>query len=178
MKNVQIEDKFFEEFIPGEEIEVFVSEMANKIDSHYENKNVLLLGILNGSFMIVSDLVKEMTIDPEISFIKVASYEGTSSTGQVKSLIGLQGDLNGRDVLIVEDIVDTGNTLKHIVDLLSERGAKSVKIATLFYKPEAYSHTIPLDFVGKEIPDRFVIGYGMDYNGRGRNLSSLYQLCP
>ncbi|MEO9803367.1 MAG: hypoxanthine phosphoribosyltransferase [Reichenbachiella sp.] len=173
---IQIRDKHFEEFLTEKDIQAYIKTLAQKIDEDYKDQELLILGILNGSFLFVADLARFLTIDPEISFLKFASYEGTSSSGKVNDLIGLNEDLTGKHVLIVEDIVDSGTTLAHIMSLLKNKGVGSVKVATLFFKPEAYKQNIPLDYVGKEIPKLFVVGYGMDYQGKGRNLTGLYQL--
>lgn len=173
---IQIGDKYFEEFLTEDEIQSYVKSLAKKIDKDYVGKDLLILGILNGSFLFVADLVKALSIDPEISFLKFASYEGTESTGKVHDLIGINEDLSGKHVLIVEDIVDSGNTLAHIMNLLKEKEAASVSIATLFFKPNAYKQKIPINYIGKDIPNLFVVGYGMDYLSKGRNLTSLYQL--
>ncbi|MBU2915995.1 hypoxanthine phosphoribosyltransferase [Reichenbachiella agariperforans] len=172
---IQIEDKKFVPYLTSDEVQDIVSQMADQISADYADKPLVLLGILNGSFMFLSDLVKKMTIDPEISFLKLASYEGIKSTGKVKDLIGLDEDLDQKHVLIIEDIVDTGNTLAHIISALENEGAESVKIATLFFKPKVYTKDISVDYVGKAIPNDFVVGYGMDYNGHGRTLPDVYQ---
>ncbi|MCB0409620.1 MAG: hypoxanthine phosphoribosyltransferase, partial [Flavobacteriales bacterium] len=132
--------------------------------------------VLNGSFMFIGDLMKSIDLNCMISFIKMASYEGTESTGKVNELIGLNEDIEGHDVILIEDIVDTGNTLEKLYQMLQEKKPKSIKIATLLYKPEAYKKPYKIDFVGKEIPNAFVLGYGLDYDGYGRNLSSIYVL--
>lgn len=173
---ITIGDQNFEEFLSDEEIQACVKQLARKIDHDYKNKALVILGILNGSFLFVADLAKHLTIDPEISFLKFASYAGTTSTGQVHDLIGINEDLTDKHLLIVEDIVDSGTTLAHIMDILKDKKAASIETATLFFKPEAYQQTIPLKYVGKEIPNLFVVGYGMDYLGKGRNLTGLYQL--
>lgn len=173
---VQIGDKEFEEYLTAADLQQIVREMAVRINADYKGKDVLVIGILNGAFLFLADLVRQLEFDPEISFVKYASYEGTSTTGTVRDLIGIDEDLDGRHLLIVEDIVDTGNTLAHLMEQLKGKNAASVDIATLFLKPEAFRAEIPLAYVGKEIPNLFVVGYGMDYNGRGRNLTGLYQL--
>ncbi|UXX80259.1 hypoxanthine phosphoribosyltransferase [Reichenbachiella carrageenanivorans] len=173
---IQIRDQRFEKFLSNEEIQTCIKELAQKIDQDYKNKALVILGILNGSFLFVADLVKYLTIDPEISFLKFASYEGTSSSGQVHDLIGINENLADKHLLIVEDIVDSGTTLAHIMAILQDKKAASIETATLFFKPEAYQQTIPLRYIGKEIPNLFVVGYGMDYLGKGRSLTELYQL--
>lgn len=175
---IKVGDKNFEEYLSADQIQSCVKTLAAQIDSDFREKDLLILGILNGSFLFVADLVKHMAIDPEISFLKFASYEGTSSTGKVNDLIGINEDLAGKHILIVEDIVDSGTTLAHIMDLLTDKKAASISTATLFFKPEAYKQKIDIQYVGKEIANLFVVGYGMDYQGRGRNLTGLYQLKP
>lgn len=175
---IEIGDKQFEEYLTADQIQSCVKSLALQINKDFRGKNLLILGILNGSFLFVADLVKYMTIDPEISFLKFASYEGTSSTGSVKDLIGINEDLAGKHILIVEDIVDSGTTLAHIMGLLEGKGAASIETATLFFKPDAYKQDIHLRYIGKEIPNLFVVGYGMDYQSKGRNLTGLYQLKP
>ncbi|MEO9965903.1 MAG: hypoxanthine phosphoribosyltransferase [Reichenbachiella sp.] len=173
---IRIGDKNFEEFLGESEILSCVRTLAKRIDDDYTNKELLILGILNGAFLFVADLTRHMTLDPEISFVKFASYEGTSSSGKVNDLIGLHEDLRGKHVLVVEDIVDSGRTLLHIQELLKDKGTASIEVATLFFKPDAYQQKIPLRYIGAEIPNHFVVGYGMDYMGKGRNLTGLYQL--
>jgi len=175
---IKIGDKEFEEFLTEGEIQSYVQALAQEIDRDFAGKDLLILGILNGAFLFAADLVKYMSIDPEISFLKYASYEGTSSTGKVKNLIGINEDFTGKHIVIVEDIVDSGNTLAHILALLKDKKSASISTATLFFKPEAYQQNIALRYVGKEIPNQFVVGYGMDYLGKGRNLTGLYQLKP
>lgn len=173
---IQIKDKQFKKYLSKEEIQETVQELAAKVTAEYEGKELVLLGILNGCFLFLSDLVREMKIDPEISFLKLSSYEGSESSGHVKQLIGLDEGLDGKHVLIVEDIVDTGNTLEHIISSLENEGAESVKVCTLLLKPDVYSKDIAIDYVGREIPNDFVVGYGMDYDGFGRSLEDLYQV--
>ncbi len=176
LEMIHILDKKFEPYISSNDIQSCNNTLAKKIDKDYQAKNPLMLGILNGSFMFMADLVKKMSIDPEMSFIKLASYEGTSSTGKVNELIGLNEDIEGRHVIIVEDIVDTGNTLEKIIRLLQEKSAASVEIVSLLYKPDAYKKDYHVKYVGMEIPNKFVVGYGLDYNGKGRSLEDIYQL--
>lgn len=173
---ITIHDRQFKKYLSEEDILNTVKKLAEAINKFYLDKDLVLLSILNGSFMFTSDLMKRLTLQPELSFLKLASYEGDQSTGDVKELIGLDTELDGKHVLVVEDIVDTGNTLEHIVASLNNEGAESVKIASLFLKPEVYDKDIPIDFVGKEIDNVFVVGYGMDYDGKGRELPELYQL--
>jgi len=136
----------------------------------------VFIGVLNGSFMVVSDFLKQYKKPCEVSFIKLASYEGTSSTESIKQLIGLNQDLSGRSVIVIEDIVDTGNTLVELKELFKKENVKSFKIATLFFKPDAYKKDIKIDYIGVRIPNKFIVGFGLDYNGLGRNLPEIYQL--
>ena len=173
---IQLHDKKFVPFISAQEIDFAVAKMAQEIEADFADEIPVFIGVLNGSFMVVSDLLKHYSKPCEISFIKMASYEGTSTTNEVKQLIGLNQNLEGRSVIIVEDIVDTGNTLEELKKLFKEQKVKHFKIATLFLKPEAYKKDIKLDYVGIRIPNKFIVGYGLDYDGLGRNISEVYQL--
>ena len=134
------------------------------------------MGVLNGSFMFVSDLMKKITIDCELSFVKLASYHGTQSSGAVNELIGLNDDITDRHVIVLEDIVDTGSTLEYLLDVLKTHDTASISVATLLLKPDVFKKKYPIQYVGKEIPNKFVVGYGLDYDELGRNLSAIYQL--
>ncbi len=174
MKEVQVLDKVFRELISEEDIDKRVAEIAEKINKDYYGREVVFLGILNGAFLFAAELFKKINLKARISFVKLASYEGTSSTGTVRELIGWNEDIKGAAIIIIEDIVDTGNTLERIIGELSIRKAGEVKVATLLLKPDAYKKDIPVDYVGFNIPNDFVIGYGLDYSGYGRNLPALY----
>jgi len=150
--------------------------IADAINKDYTGRRPLFIAILNGSFMFAADLFKYLTIDTEISFIKLASYRGMKSTGHVITSIGLDVDLFKKDIIILEDIVDTGKTLYHFLPKLRDHHPASLKIAALLHKPEAMKFPLVIDYTGFTIPDRFVIGYGLDYDGLGRNLSSIYQV--
>jgi hypoxanthine phosphoribosyltransferase len=176
MKEVEVLDKRFRELIPEEEIIKKIAELAEKINNDFTGKEVVFLGILNGAFLFAAELFKRIKIMARISFVKLASYEGTSSSGSIKELIGWNEDIRNKEIIIIEDIVDTGNTLERIVDELMIRKVAGVKVVTLLLKPDAYTKNIPLDYVGFEIPNDFVVGYGLDYDGFGRNLSSIYTL--
>ena len=176
MKTVKIKDKEFALSITSEEIQNAISVVAKNINKDYEGKAPLFLVVLNGSFMFASDLFKQLTVPCEISFVKVASYQGTSSTEVVKTLIGLAENLKGRNVVIIEDIVDTGNTIEGLVNDLKEKSPADVKICTLLFKPNAYLKNIELDYIGMEIPNDFIVGYGLDYDGFGRNLADIYKI--
>lgn len=162
--------------MPAEEIQKRVKELGEQLTEDYKGKTPIFLGILNGSFMFVADLFKHLKMDCTITFVKLASYKGTTSTGNVVTAIGLEETLHDKDIIIVEDIVDTGNTMNAFLKTLEEKEPRSVKICTLLSKPTALKHPIPLDYVGFEIPDKFVLGYGLDYDGLGRNLPNLYKL--
>lgn len=174
--NIRIHDKVFTEMIPEEKLLSRVAELADRINGDLEGREVLFLGILNGAFLFAADLFRRIELPARISFVKLASYAGTSSSGTIKELIGWNDDISGRTVVIVEDIVDTGNTIERIVDELLIRKAGEVRIAALFFKPEAYLKDIEIDYVGFEIPNDFIVGYGLDYDGLGRNLPSVYTL--
>ncbi len=176
MGKITIKDKTFKPYISAEELQTSISKVANEINTHYSGKSPIFIGVLNGSFMFMSDLLKEINLQCTVSFVKLASYEGTTTTGKVNELIGLNEDLAGQDIILVEDIVDTGNTLVKLYDILQNKKVNSIKIASLLFKPEAYHKPYPIDYIGKEIPNAFVLGYGLDYDGYGRNLSSIYVL--
>ena len=173
---IQVLDKVFVPFISEEEIQNRLDELAKKIAEDLQGEVPVFMGILNGSFMVLSDLVKKYQEPCEMSFIKMASYVGTQSTNQVNQLLGLDIDVTDRVVIIVEDIVDTGNTMVALKKLFSQQRPKEVKIFTLCLKPEAYKQDIPLDYVAFEIANKFIVGYGMDYNKYGRNLPEIYQI--
>lgn len=173
---MKIKDKEFEILISSDQIEKRVKEIAQQINEAYRDKDPIFLAILNGSFMFASDLMKEITIPSRISFIKVASYYHTASTGEVKKLIGLHEDITQRNVIIIEDIVDTGFTLEKTMEEVGTANPSSVEVATVLLKPEALQREVDLKYVGFEIPNEFVIGYGLDYDGYGRNYRDIYQI--
>lgn len=176
MSKVTLKDKTFRINIPANEINKAVGEVAHRINIELKDKKPLFLGVLNGSFMFASDLLKKITIDCEISFVKVSSYSGTNSTGTVKQLIGLDENIKGRTVVIIEDIVDTGLTMEKVLEQLEEMEPEAIKICTLLYKPEAFRKKIDLDYVAIVVPNDFLVGYGLDYDGLGRNLPDIYVL--
>lgn len=176
MAMIRVHDKDFTEFLSATQIQERVSVLAAQINTDYAGKQPLFLAILNGSFMFASDLFKQINLEAEISFIKIASYQGMRSTGQVVTSIGMEQDLHGRDLIIVEDIVDTGKTLHHFLPSLQQQQPASIRIATFLHKPEATLFEVPLDYIGFSIPNKFVVGYGLDYDGRGRNYGALYQV--
>ena len=167
----------FEPYITNSTIIERVGEIAAQINSDYAGKCPLILCVLTGAFPFAADLFQELSIDAEISFIRLKSYEGTSTTGKVKEVMGLTEELAGRHVIVVEDIIDTGKTIKKLVDDLGEKGAASIKVATLLYKPESVQYDITPDYVGFEIPSTFIIGYGLDLDGLARNLKDIYSIC-
>lgn len=173
---IQVKDKYFIPFINSDDLSLRVRQLGLKISNDFANENPILLGVLNGSFMFLSDLSKNLTIPAEISFVKIASYSGTVSTGSVKTLMGLDIDLSDRNVIIVEDIVDSGLTIDFLVSMIHKQNPKKVSIATLLLKPEAFKYDFTIDYIGFEIPNKFVVGYGLDYDGWGRNLPEIYQL--
>ncbi len=174
MDTIKIHDKNFQLSIPNTKLMETIERVAAEITKDMEGKQPLFICILNGSFIFAADLLKEIKLPCEVSFVKMASYAGTDTTGTVKELIGFGEDIAGRDVIIIEDIVDSGNTMEKVVQRLEESKVKSLKIATLFYKPAAYKKKIPLTYVGLEIPNDFIVGYGLDYDGLGRNLKDIY----
>ncbi len=176
MKEIRILDKNFREMITEEAIGKRIAELADQMNKDLLNKDVVFLGILNGAFLFAADLFRRLSLEARISFIKLASYHGTTSQGVIKELIGWNEDIKNKTIVVIEDIVDTGNTLERIVDELIIRKAYEIKIATLLYKPDAYKRNIHLDYIGFEIPNDFVVGYGLDYDGYGRNLPSVYSL--
>ena len=177
MKKVKIHDKEFELFIPHEKISEVVQQMATRLNHDLAGKNPLFIGILNGSFIFAADLFKQINIlDSEISFVKIASYCGDTTTGSVRELIGLNEEISGRTVVIIEDIVDTGITIGKIIEQLKSKQASEVLVATLLLKPDALRQELKLDYVGLEIPNDFIVGYGLDYNQKGRNLKDIYSV--
>ena len=176
MSQIKVHDRNFEVYLPESVILEKIKELAQRINSDFEGKRPLFVAILNGSFMFASDLFKQLNIEAELCFIKLASYKGMKSSGNVVTSIGLEADIFGRDVIIVEDIVDTGKTLHEFLPKLQHQQPRSLKIATLLHKYEATAYPLHLDYVGFEIPNKFVVGYGLDYDGLGRNLKEIYQV--
>jgi hypoxanthine phosphoribosyltransferase len=173
---LQLHDKQFVPFISAQEIDFAIAKIAAQVADDFLDEIPVFVGVLNGSFMVVSDFMKHYKLPCEVSFIKMASYEGTVSTNDVKQLIGLDQDLTGRTVVVIEDIVDTGNTLVALKELFKKQNVKHFKIATLFFKPEAFQQDIKIDYIGIRIPNKFIVGFGLDYDGLGRNLPEIYQI--
>lgn len=176
MPSIKLHDKTFDTYLSEETIHAKISELATQINADYEDKKPLFIAILNGSFMFAADLFKCLIVDAEICFIKLASYRGMKSTGHVITAIGLDQDLYDRDVVIVEDIVDTGKTLHEFLPKLQHQQPRSLKIVALLHKAEVTKYPLTIDYTGFVIPDKFVVGYGLDYDGLGRNLKEIYQL--
>ena len=172
---IQLHDRKFRIMIPAEKIDEAVTAVAERINRDYADKEPpLFVGVLNGSFMFMSDLIKKIEFQNELSFVKLASYEGTSSTGQVKSLLGLNGSIEGRHVIVVEDIVDTGESIEHMLRDLEARRPASVAVCTLFFKPASYRKSYPIQYRAMEIGNEFIVGYGLDYDQLGRSLKDIY----
>src|ERR1700754_929607 len=176
MGDIRVHDKQFEPYINASTIAGRIKEIAGELNKDYGDKKPLFIAILNGSFMFAADLFKELAIDAEICFIKLASYKGTKSSGQVITAIGLDTDIHGRHVIILEDIVDTGKTLSEFLPQLEHQQPASLKIAALLHKPEATVYPIKVDYLGFSVPNKFLLGYGLDYDGLGRNIPSIYKL--
>lgn len=176
MSRVTIKDKTFDISIPESEILKRVKAVADKINRDMAGKNPLLLAVLNGSFIFAADLMRMLTIPCEISFVKLASYQGTTSTGKIKEVVGINEDLTGRTIIIVEDIVESGLTMKHMIESLGTRNPESIHICTLLLKPEKLEVDLNLEYVAMEIPNDFILGYGLDYDQQGRQLRDIYTL--
>ncbi|WP_298711737.1 hypoxanthine phosphoribosyltransferase [Chitinophaga sp.] len=173
---IQVHDKKFVPYITEEKLQARIKELAQQISLDLEGKKPLFIAILNGSFMFAADIFKHLTIEAEISFIKLASYKGTKSTGNVITAIGLDEDLYGRTVVIIEDIVDTGKTLSQFLPQLEHQQPEKLMVVSLLTKPEAMTHPVHIDYLGFSVPNKFLLGYGLDYDGLGRNLPEIYQL--
>ncbi len=176
MSNIQLHDKIFVPYLTELEIQQAISRLADIINKDYQGKEVLFLSVLNGAFMFTSDLMKKITLDCEISFMKVSSYAGTESTGRIDELIGLNTSVTNRNIIILEDIVDTGITIDKVIKLLELQDPSSIEVCTILFKEEAYKGHHPPKYFGFEIPNKFVVGYGLDYDQLGRNLPEIYQV--
>jgi hypoxanthine phosphoribosyltransferase len=176
MSTVKINDKTFATSITEAQIKQRVKELAEQLSKDFEGKNPLLIGVLNGSFIFAADLIREMTTPCEISFVKLASYQGTTSTGKVHEVLGINENLSGRHIIIVEDIVDTGRTMKQMVESLGTRNPASVHICTLFVKPDKLEEQLDIEYAAFSIPNDFILGYGLDYDQQGRWLKEIYTL--
>ena len=176
MSNIKVLDKEFEPYLSEQLIQEKITALAQQLNKEYAGKKPIFLSILNGSFLFTADLFKQITIEAEVCFIKLASYKGTSSSGNVITAIGLDANVNGRDVIILEDIIDTGKTLHHFLPQLASSNPSSIKIAVLLNKTEALAYPVKVDYTCFDIPNKFVVGYGLDYDGLGRNTRAIYQL--
>ena len=177
MSTIKLHDKVFKTYITKDKIAKYVQYLAEIIAKDLgENETPIFIGILNGSFMFAADFVREYPHNCRITFVKLASYNGINSSGKIKHLVGLNEDLEGKTVIILEDIIDTGNTLEEIYRIFKDKKVKKLKIATLFFKPDVFRKSLPIDYIGLSIDDKFIVGYGLDYDGLGRSLSDIYQL--
>jgi hypoxanthine phosphoribosyltransferase len=176
VNTITVRDKEFVSYLTEDQIQQRIAELAAEIENDYKGKNPLFIGVLNGSFMFTADLMKNLSIDCEVAFIRLSSYAGMESTGSVKQVLGLQDNVFGRHIILLEDIVDSGLTMEQTVAFFEDRGPKSVEISSLLFKPDNLVKNLKLKYVGFEIPEKFVVGYGLDYNGHGRNLKDIYQL--
>lgn len=176
MRAITILDKTFVPFISEAQLQERIQKMADALNENLKDKNPVFLGVLNGCFMFAADLFKRITVPSEITFIKLASYEGTSSTGKVLTSIGMDKNLYGRHVVLMEDIIDTGRTLSEFIPQLIQQQIASLTVVTLLTKPDALQYPVQMDYIGFEIENKFVVGYGLDYDGYGRNLPAIYQL--
>jgi hypoxanthine phosphoribosyltransferase len=176
MKTIRVKDKDFTLSIKAEEINIVIEELAAKLNRDLKGKNPIFLVVLNGAFIFAADLYRKIDIESEISFVKLASYSGTSSTSDVKELIGLNEKLKGRTVVILEDIIDTGTTMQYLMNKLLYLGAAEVLLVALLFKPSAFRESFRIDYLGMEIPNEFIVGYGLDYDGFGRNYGDIYKI--
>lgn len=171
---IKLQDRTFRVMISAEQIDKAVAEVASKLNERYAGREPIFVGVLSGSILFMSDLVRKTTFDSEMTFVKVSSYSGTESTGKVKMELGLNIDIKDRDVIIVEDIVETGHSMKHLLDYFADFNPRSVAICTLFFKPEKFLYDYPIEYVALPIGNEFILGYGLDYNQLGRNLKDIY----
>ncbi len=178
MSIIRVHDKEFDLYIPQDQIERAIKKVADNINRDMAGKNPLFLVVLNGAFMFAAELFKSLELECEVSFVKLSSYSGTQSTNVVRELIGLDQPVAGRNIVLVEDIVDSGLTLSYTIDKLKKLEAKSVTIATMLFKPKAFRYNYEVEYVGIEIPNDFIIGYGLDYNEHARNLPDIYKVIP
>jgi hypoxanthine phosphoribosyltransferase len=176
MSRVQLHDKVFEPFLSAQELDAAIDRVATALNVAYAGKRPLFIGVLNGAYFFAAELVKRITVECEITFVKVASYHGTTSTGRVDQLIGLNERIHGRHVVVLEDIVDTGNTMEHVLAVLKDHQPAGVAIATMLFKPDVFDRHFTIDHVALRIPNDFVVGSGLDHDGLGRNLPGIYRI--
>ena len=173
-EKIKLQDKVFRVMIPAEEIDRAVDRVAEQLNERYAGRTPVFLGALSGSFLFLSDLVRKTTFNSQLAFVKISSYEGTESTGQVKQQFGVDFDIEGRDIIIVEDIVETGHSMNYLLDHLRRKNPASISICTLFFKPDKFLYEYKVDYVALSIGNEFIVGYGLDYNQLGRNLKDIY----
>lgn len=178
MDVVQIKDKQFGLTISEQEIQKAIQNIATRMNKDLKDKNPLFICVLNGAFMFAAELMKRLTIPLEVTFVKLSSYEGLMSTGKIKEVFGLTENISDRTIVVVEDIIDTGTTMANLIESLGSKNVAEVYVATLLLKPDALVNKVPLDYVAIEIPNDFIVGYGLDYDGYGRNLAAIYTLMP
>jgi adenylate kinase len=179
MSIIKLHDLYFKPFINEDQISTITKHLAQRVKADLPKDEVpIFVGILNGCFLFAADFMREFKGNCEVSFVKLASYQGTSSTEKIKHLVGINEDLTGRTVIILEDIIDTGRTLQEIYNIFRDKNVKQLKVATLFFKPDVFRKELPIDYIGKSIEDKFIVGYGLDYDGLGRNYPAIYQLTP
>lgn len=171
---ITLNDKVFRVMIPAEQIDAAVGRVAASLNERYAGRTPIFLGVLSGSFLFLSDLVRKTTFNSQLSFVKISSYEGTESTGKVKQQLGVDFDIEGRDIIIVEDIIETGHSMNYLLDHLRRRNPASIAICTLFFKPDKFLYEYKVDYVALSIGNEFIVGYGLDYNQLGRNLKDIY----
>ena len=171
---ITLNDKVFRVMIPAEQIDAAVERVAASLNERYAGRTPIFLGVLSGSFLFLSDLVRKTTFDSQISFVKISSYQGTESTGEVKQQLGVDFDIEGRDIIIVEDIIETGHSMNYLLDYLRSKNPASITICTLFFKPDKFLYEYDVDYVALSIGNEFIVGYGLDYNQLGRNLKDIY----
>lgn len=171
---IKLLDKTFRVMIPASEIDKAVERVAEQLNKRYEGHTPVFLGVLSGSFLFLSDLVRKTTFDSQLAFVKISSYDGTESTGQVKQQFGVDFDIEGRDIIIVEDIVETGHSMNYLLDYLQSKNPASISICTLFFKPDKFLYEYKIDYTALSIGNEFIVGYGLDYNQLGRNLKDIY----
>lgn len=174
MNKIKLQDKTFKVMIPAEEIDAAVERVAQQLNERYEGRTPVFLGVLSGSFLFLSDLVRKTTFNSQLAFVKISSYEGTQSTGEVNQQLGIDFDIEGRDIILVEDIVETGHSMNYLLDYLKRRKPASISICTLFFKPEKFLYEYKIDYTALSIGNEFIVGYGLDYNQLGRNLKDIY----
>lgn len=174
MERIKLQDKWFKVMIPAAEIDAAVGRVACQLNERYAGRTPVFLGVLSGSVLFLSDLVRKTTFNSQLSFVKISSYNGTESTGEVKQQLGVEFDIEGRDIIIVEDIVETGHSMKYLLDYLQKKNPASIAICTLFFKPEKFLYDYKIDYTALSIGNEFIVGYGLDYNQLGRNLKDIY----